>query len=469
MRREFNQNIIILLLINVLVKPVYLFGVETRVQNLVGIDNYGIYFALLDFVFLFLFISDPGIQSYNAKYVAQNRAELSAYLPQVVGSKILLGIGFGLATVSMGLLIGYPPSLLLLGLILFYWTSSMFVLLRGTMAGIGAYKTDSILSAIDKLLMLLIIGYLVWMSSSQDTFTMEKYVWIQVACSITAVVVFAALLLQKGYSLLPKFSLSFTKKLISQSLPFALIILLTSIFTRIDGVMIERILKDGSEQAGAYAASYRFIDAGNMLGFLFGGLLLSMYSSLIKEGESIQELFDTSYSQLLIIGTTIAGCCIFYSSDLFDLLYTEEYQGYHQILQMLMISFIPVTLTHSLGSLLQAHGSLRALNVLLASAVIFNVVANYLAIPIYGALGAAATSALTQFFILLGLVYIALRKQIIAPSFSQFIRTPLFLVLSITIIWWISEMNMNWMIGVVLAGVSSLVLSLLIFGKKIIT
>ena len=77
MKREFTINIILLLFINILIKPAYIFGIETEVQNIVGTEAYGMYFAYFNFVFLFQFINDPGLQNYNAQLIAKNRESVS--------------------------------------------------------------------------------------------------------------------------------------------------------------------------------------------------------------------------------------------------------------------------------------------------------------------------------------------------------------------------------------------------------
>ncbi|MEZ4982583.1 MAG: hypothetical protein R2769_13570 [Saprospiraceae bacterium] len=53
-----------------------------------------------------------------------------------------------------------------------------------------------------------------------------------------------------------------------KSLPFALVILLMSLYTRMDVIMIENMLEDGKYQAGVYGAGYRLLDASNMIGYL---------------------------------------------------------------------------------------------------------------------------------------------------------------------------------------------------------
>ena len=60
-RRNFSLNLIFLLALNLLIKPFYLFGVEVGVQNAVGAEAYGLYYAMFNFTFLFNVILDLGI------------------------------------------------------------------------------------------------------------------------------------------------------------------------------------------------------------------------------------------------------------------------------------------------------------------------------------------------------------------------------------------------------------------------
>ena len=49
MKRKFVTNLILLLFLNLLVKPFWILGIDRTVQNLVGDESYGLYFALFNF------------------------------------------------------------------------------------------------------------------------------------------------------------------------------------------------------------------------------------------------------------------------------------------------------------------------------------------------------------------------------------------------------------------------------------
>ena len=53
MRLKFFSHLILMVLLNLLVKPIAIFGIDAQVQNVVGAEEYGIYFSLLNFTYLF--------------------------------------------------------------------------------------------------------------------------------------------------------------------------------------------------------------------------------------------------------------------------------------------------------------------------------------------------------------------------------------------------------------------------------
>ena len=114
MKREFIINVILLLFINFLIKPVYIFGIDARVQNLVGTEAYGTYFAYLNFVFLFQFINDPGIQNWNAQFVPKNRDKIDFHFSNLISAKLVIGVLFLSFSYSISLIACYQKTELLL-------------------------------------------------------------------------------------------------------------------------------------------------------------------------------------------------------------------------------------------------------------------------------------------------------------------------------------------------------------------
>ena len=53
MRKTFVTNLLLLLFLNLLVKPFYIFGIDRTVQNVVGTEVYGLYAAMFSLSIIF--------------------------------------------------------------------------------------------------------------------------------------------------------------------------------------------------------------------------------------------------------------------------------------------------------------------------------------------------------------------------------------------------------------------------------
>ena len=71
MQGRFLTNLIILIFLNLLVKPISLFVVDAGFQNALGHAEYGLYFSLLNFSLLFNSLLDFGINNFTTRRVAQ--------------------------------------------------------------------------------------------------------------------------------------------------------------------------------------------------------------------------------------------------------------------------------------------------------------------------------------------------------------------------------------------------------------
>ena len=107
MNREFFINIVFLVSINLLIKPFFIFGIDRTVQNTVGAEIYGIYFALLNFTYLMQIFNDFGINSFNSRNIARHNHLLDKYFPNILIAKGLLGIVYLVVTFSIAWFFGY--------------------------------------------------------------------------------------------------------------------------------------------------------------------------------------------------------------------------------------------------------------------------------------------------------------------------------------------------------------------------
>ena len=98
MQKKFLANLSFLLLLNLLIKPFYILGIDAEVQNQVGADEYGLYFSILNFSFIFNILNDFGITNYNNRTIAQNVNALQSHFGKLMVSRIFLCLAYTAVT-----------------------------------------------------------------------------------------------------------------------------------------------------------------------------------------------------------------------------------------------------------------------------------------------------------------------------------------------------------------------------------
>ena len=436
MQRSFLINLIFLVFINLLVKPFYIFGIDRGVQNTVGPEEFGIYIALFNFTFLFQIVNDFGIAQFNNRKIAQEENLIGLYFPNILALKTGLSVLFIAIVFGAGLITGYSLDYapLLLLFTLNQILVSLITYLRSNISALGFYKTDSILSIVDRLLLIVIVGYLLWFYSDKASFNIE---WFILAQTFTLTITFLLALIISTSKIQQwqfKLDFKFMKQILVECTPFALAIFLMIIYTYTDVVMIERLLDDGKYQAGAYGAGYRLLEAINMIGYLFSVLLLPMLSKLLIEG--VQKATDLAYFsfQLIMAGALPIGiCCFVFSEEIMFLLYDEATIYWGEIMGLLILTFIAMSCTYVFVTLLTANNSLTIMNKVFIFGCFLNIGLNLYLIPTQKAYGASMATFFCQFLMAVLVFIIAHYKLKVDIQWKVLLKILVFSLICIAI------------------------------------
>lgn len=399
MQRQFITNLILLLFLNLLIKPFWILGIDRVVQNQVGAENFGLYFALFNISLILNILLDFGITNFNNRNISQNQQLLSKHLSGLILLKFLLAVFYSLILLVVALVAGYNSleigMLLLLGFNQFLL--SFILYLRSNIAGLQMFRVDSFMSVLDRLLMIFICGILIWGGITDKPFQIEWFIYAQTAGYLLTALIAFFIVLSKAQFLKLSWNPKFFRVILKQSLPFALLVLLMSFYNRFDSVMLERLLGDeGAVQSGIYAQPFRLLDAANQIAYLFSVLLLPMFSRMLKLREPVWKLASLAFKLLIGPAFIAVAACVFYNYDIMNLLYKEHAEESSVIFSVLMGCFIPICTTYVFGTLLTANGNLRQLNWIAAICMALNIGLNLVLIPYYQALGSAFVSLGTQ-------------------------------------------------------------------------
>lgn len=400
MRRYFVQNIIFLVLVNLVVKPFWIFAIDRNVQIQVGHTEYGQYVMLLNFSIIFQIILDLGLQNFNNRTVAQSPNSIKQLLPQILFTKAILAVGYLVVIILFALISGfrgYQLSLLiLLGLV--QVLNSLLLYLRSNISALHRFKTDSLLSVSDRLFMILFCSVLLFYPPLKGSFKIEWFIYAQIAAYAISAIIGLIIVLRLSSFNWHLGGVSAIRSVIKQSIPYALLVFFMGIYIRTDVYLLGVLLPNGDYHAGVYAAAYRLLDvANNVTGVLFAGMLLPIFGRMLAKHQSVQALVQLSINLLLPVAIITAVFSFFAGHSIMELQLgnmATDYDG--TVFSLLMFAFPGYCIGYVYATLLTANGNIWLLVKISFLIVVFNILANIILIPMLQAQGAAIVCVATQ-------------------------------------------------------------------------
>ena len=472
MRRKFITNLVLLVFLNLIIKPFWVLGIDVGVLNEVGPAEYGFYYTILNFAFIFQVILDMGITNFNNRNIAQNNHLLTKYFSSIIVLRFIFAVFYFIIIMGVAYLMDYSPrQFYLLSFIGFNQFILGFILyLRSNFSALLLFKIDSFISVLDRLILIIVCGILLWGDITTEPFRIEWFVYAQTASySITALVALVLLLPKMNFQRL-NWDRVFFIHIIKKSAPFALLIFMMTIYGKIDSVLLEQLLpQTGNLQVGIYASAFRLLDvANNMSGLLFASLLLPIFAKLIKEKKDLSKMVKLGFTPLFLLSSSVAIIAYFFGGEIMELLYHQhgsetsiEYilriEETTRVFQVLMMVFVVTSSTYIFGTLLTANGSLRILNSIAFVGVVISIVLNFVLIPNFEAFGSAVTNFAAQGVTGVVQLYFAFKLLKIRFEISFVLRMIAFVILAVLIAYLSQYIDLMWMMR--LAIVSTLIIA----------
>lgn len=388
---HFFKGLSWLIILNLLVKPVWIFFIDRQVQNIVGFEEYGEYFAVLNLSYVLFFLADAGLSNMMNQRMSGN---LWVNVGQLLQLKFFLllvytGICFFAAWVS-----GIDQWEILLYVVIAQALASLFLFLRSIITAAQFFIADAWLSIIDKLLMVILCGALIY-TSLFGSLSLLLFLQIQTACTAIAIIISFLFILSKKLIVAEK--KEEIKKVFEQTFPFAIIILLMSLHYRLDGFLLERMNPNGAMEAGIYASAYRLLDAGNMIGYLSGSFLVPFIAKNQNEKKLVGQAVLFTGQGLLFLSMMAITFTMVFAGWMQQLLYHTSNDYNTLIIQLCMAALPGYYLVHVCGSVLTATSKFKLFTRVLFLSVAINAILNFILIPSYGALGSSIAALVSQY------------------------------------------------------------------------
>lgn len=471
LKKYFISNIQIMLLLNVLVKPIWIFFIDRNVQLIVGHSQYGLYNALLSLTIIFNILLDFGITNYNNKSVAEDNSILKKSLPNLLIAKSLLSFLYFGIVFLIALAFQYDfHALKLLGLLaIVQFFNSFLQFLRSNISANHDFMLDGILSVLDKIIMIFICGFLLISTNFKNQFIIEWMIYAQIFAYIISIIV-AFFIIIKKYSSIHFNHLSFKEMidLCKKSLPYAILILFMAIYMRSDSLLLERL--ESAAQNGLYANANRLLDVANMLGFLFAGILLPMFARLIANKGNVREIVVTSANIMIPISLGLVAFSVIYSHEIMFILYKDSSDNLSWIFRMVMASFPAYCIMYIYSTLLTSNGNIKLLIGIAIAGSFLSIGINSILIIKYQALGAAITAFVVEWILAMAYIYYCIQKFTLPIHLKWLMKFVLYFALMLILNGVLKQLSDSLLISIPINFIAfvGLVYSLKFWDKKLL-
>ena len=382
------------------------FAVVVLLVRHLGDERYGRFATMVVYVTLVGVVADLGLQTVFIRDVSRNRGEFRRYLSNLVGTRFAL---------SVAALIVLAGALRLFTPVLFPYTIAAFVLLLTTsyssllravfyIRGRLIYEAVAIIAEAILLLALTLVAI-------NRGATWDVFLWVYSAGYLfTCLFAIAIIRWRWKERIEARLDPTFVRRLLAAGVPLALGFTITTIYAQLDVVLLQ-VFK-GFQMVGWYAAANRFVDAvawipQSAMGAVFPAL------SLVAATESRRLTFayEKSFKMLAIIALPLAVGIAITADSLVQLAFGHGFDQSIPALRILAPSIALLFVNNAFIYTLTAINRQLDFTRLSLATLVVNIALNLVLIPLYGYLGAAAASTLTEAALFGGGLWL-LRRQL---------------------------------------------------------
>ncbi len=205
----------------------------------------------------------------------------------------------------------------------------------------------------------------------------------------------------------------------SRTWPIAVSIALNLLYLKTDVIVLSVVRPP--EEVGLYGAAYKVVEVLTTFPVLFAGLLLPLLTRYWQTGEKnrfrllVQQGFDT----MSLLAWPIMVGTLFVGGDVMALIAGEDFRSSGILLQLLIwasgIIFFNAVFAHAIVALNRQRSTIVAY----AITAIVGLVGYFVFIPLYGPVGAAAMTVVTEGLVSLMIFYYFVKFSKIVPSFRR--------------------------------------------------
>lgn len=422
--KRIAKNVTVLTLADILQK-ILSFILVIYIARILGDANFGKYSFAFSFCSLFLILSDLGVTQYMIREVARNKMLASKFMGNAAIIKILLSIITFIFIVILINLMDYPTDTKIvvyaIGISLIIGSFSRVY--NSIFTAFEKMEYNALLATLEKIavtiggIYILLAGY-----------GLIEFVFIFIAGSIFSLIGSMTIATRKFAKLNFEVDGLFCKRIIKESLPFALSWIFISIYFYINIVILSKL--EGDEVVGWYNAAYNLISALIFIPSIFTTVVFPTLSFLYSVSQdSLRLAYSKSFKYLLSISMPVVCGTVLLAPNIIYFIYGSEFSNSINALRILIIAFIFICVDAILHTVLNAINMQALVMKVTAIAALVSVLLNLFLIPMLSLYGASIATVLTEGILFTGYFYfvskylcsISLREILIKPLIATLV------------------------------------------------
>ncbi len=346
-------------------------------------EDYAVYTLAWTHIGLLSPLLDFGTTSYGLVHLPGERKENQSRL---FTFRVVLATVTFILTVILAFVFRYPPHILvpilLTSIVIFANMMSGSFLIFASVA--SRSYVASLVSMVFQIL--LVISLIASVLIRREMISI--FVGIFVMYGLYALVNFILIKKQIG-KLELKIDISGWVAIGRKSLVFLAITLLAGFYSKAD-VLLLNFLK-GPKDVGLYSAGYRFLDALMFMVVAYNVSAMSIFSSMAKLKQKALFLgkIKKDVTLVALLGGFVAVSLSVFSPYVLPFLMKGDYESSIQVLRVIIFALPLILLSSVFLNGIYALGRAKTIVLLFLFQVIYNVVSNYLFIPIFGYIASA--------------------------------------------------------------------------------
>lgn len=402
-----------------------------------GQSGYGQYATIYEFLAFFGAFADFGIFTIAVREMSRKGSDEQVIFGNTLTLRTLFTAGAMLIASGAAFLIPqYQETVIPLGVAIAA-LSTFFVILSGTLSAalqirlrmeIAAFSL--VIGKVFTVLLILFLTQQIYPDSPQESFYF--LIW---AGSLGAGITFllTAFFTGKIFRIRFRFDPVQAKKIIVEAAPFAIALALHTFYIRMDILLLSLLLPVSDQgvcssrfcsdtEVGVYAVGARILEILLMVPIYFmNSVLPSLTRAISGASEALSRLLQNAFSFLLAVGLPAGILLFILARETAGIISSEEFlssafgSGSDTALQILAILVPLAFCSMFFGFLMIAAGKQKTLIWINLMTVLFNLLLDFWAIPYYGFVGAATSSALSECLMLALMIFFS--RKIIAFDF----------------------------------------------------